>query len=154
MYTACFGWHDQKAKTCDWMFCFGRNILPFSCFGIHPRHDFCFQERRQIAAHIWRNKHHKQVWWNQFFLAPQSLTGGQLSYQFSGDQAQMYKVILKDFFQKIVNSALFEVVLDNEEWPLLTKTRLWFQIFFDFQPYLGEWSNLTNIFQRGGSTTN
>ena len=25
----------------------------------------------------------------------------------------------------------------------------WFQIFFNFHPYLGEWSNLTNIFQMG-----
>ena len=32
-------------------------------------------------------------------------------------------------------------------------TRWWFQIFF-FHPYLGKISNLTNIFQMGGSTTN
>ena len=28
-------------------------------------------------------------------------------------------------------------------------TELWFQIFFIFYPYLGKWSNLTNIFQMG-----
>ena len=31
---------------------------------------------------------------------------------------------------------------------LLILSRWWFQIFF-FHPYLGKWSNLTNIFQRG-----
>ena len=29
----------------------------------------------------------------------------------------------------------------------LHKPRWWFQIFFYFHPYLGKWSNLTNIFQ-------
>ena len=32
--------------------------------------------------------------------------------------------------------------------------RWWFQIFCYFHPYLGKWSNLTNIFRNGGSTTN
>ena len=30
-----------------------------------------------------------------------------------------------------------------------TSSRWWFQRFFYFHPYLGKWSNLTNIFQRG-----
>ena len=33
-------------------------------------------------------------------------------------------------------------------WPKW-QTRWWFQIFFYFHPYLGRWSNLTNIFQMG-----
>ena len=33
-------------------------------------------------------------------------------------------------------------------WPFLGP-RWWFQIFFIFQPYLGKWSNLTNIFSNG-----
>ena len=28
-------------------------------------------------------------------------------------------------------------------------SRWWFHFFFNFQPYLGKWSNLTNIFQMG-----
>ena len=33
-------------------------------------------------------------------------------------------------------------------------SRWWFQIFVYFRHYLGKRSNLTQIFQRGGSTTN
>ena len=33
--------------------------------------------------------------------------------------------------------------------PLAYAARWWFQIFFMFTPYLGKWSNLTNIFQMG-----
>ena len=43
-------------------------------------------------------------------------------------------------------------ILDS--WPLGRKQKQrspgrWFQIFFYFHPYLGKWSNLTNIFQMG-----
>ena len=39
----------------------------------------------------------------------------------------------------------------EQEWPISTTktTRWWFQKFFYFHPYLGKWSNLTNIFQVG-----
>ena len=30
-----------------------------------------------------------------------------------------------------------------------SQARWWFQIFFNFDPYLGKWSNLPNIFQMG-----
>ena len=39
----------------------------------------------------------------------------------------------------------------NEKWmdERWTLSRWWFQTFFIFYPYLGKWSNLTNIFQVG-----
>ena len=32
---------------------------------------------------------------------------------------------------------------------VMSKTGWWFEMFFYFHPYLGKWSNLTNIFQMG-----
>ena len=42
------------------------------------------------------------------------------------------------------------IKMDDLGVPLFSETpRWWSQIFFYFQPYLGKWSSLTNIFQRG-----
>ena len=41
---------------------------------------------------------------------------------------------------------------DGRKFPCLSGW--WFQTFFIFTPTWGKWSNLTNIFQMGGSTTN
>ena len=37
----------------------------------------------------------------------------------------------------------------GHSWICKRWSRWWFQIFFYFRPYLGRWSNLTNIFQMG-----
>ena len=54
------------------------------------------------------------------------------------------------------NSPPQKTNMESEEGPfgkgkasIQTITRWWFQIFFYFHPYLGKWSNLTNIFQMG-----
>ena len=39
--------------------------------------------------------------------------------------------------------------LTESFWEHVKKAGWWFQTFFYFHPYLGKWSNLTNIFQMG-----
>ena len=48
------------------------------------------------------------------------------------------------------NPSFVELGKTHFWWPSVNRTRLWFQILYIyFHPYVGKWSNLTNIFQMG-----
>ena len=51
--------------------------------------------------------------------------------------------------EKLGHIFLQRLIVAGHRGAYYLRTGWWFQIFFYFHPYLGKWSNLTNIFQMG-----